>query len=861
MAAAADTTFAGPYATAARLYRAAGWHGVLPVGARPGEKWPPPKAYTGHGRPDPSAADVEAYIETHGDRNIALRLPEGVIGLDVDAYEKDGKRKQGAEALAELEARYGALPPTWVSGARPAPSGIYYFRVPLELDGRPINWPGEAAKGIEIIQHGHRYALVWPSTNPEAAGALYEWHGPDLPGDVYHDVPAIPDPALLPYLPEPWVRGLALSYERTDKAELGGAAMAAWWDQLRTGPACPRVTDTLSVARQEIAAGQSGRHETARDAARAIAAYGGEGHAGVPQALTDLGQQFTAAVAGPGRDADAEWLRLLAGAVELAASDNPAPRQLCACSPPSLVAPPPPFASAPPGEPAPAGAVPLPDQPVEAQDLSDAHLTQVVHGELLEGRYLWARGHGWRVWDGMRWRDTSDEAVVEAVRLWAVKFVENKVANPYIGAVRETRQLLIGLLSKYRLTAIVALARGLCEVDAAAFDVHPDLLNTPSGVVDLTTGELLAHDPLLRMTMITDAPYVADADHPDWHAALAAVPPEVAEWLQVRFGQAITGHMTSDDKLLLLRGGGENGKSTMLNAVKSALGTYGVFISDKVLLADPKAHSTEMTALLGARFALAEELPDDGHLNVKRLKDVIGTPELTARKIRQDAITWKATHSLFVSTNYLPKVTETDHGTWRRLVLVEFPYKFVSPQSATGAPHERPGDPNLRDRVKGGGRQREAVLRWLVAGAQRWFAEGMPPLPAPVAADTLRWRQDSDIIHRFWAECLEPDAQSFITSADMHAEFNAWAEGHGHRPMSIQTFKAKFEEHDETRAAGVHYQMRKVREGEWRSHRPARGMFPGYGATATPGVVPTAVGTQVRAWWGVRFVTPTTADQ
>lgn len=859
MAAAADTTFAGPYATAARLYRAAGWHGVLPVGARPGEKWPPPRAYTGHGRPDPSAADVEAYIETHGDRNIALRLPEGVIGLDVDAYEKDGKRKQGAEALAELEARYGALPPTWVSGARPAPSGIYYFRVPLELDGRPINWPGEAAKGIEIIQHGHRYALVWPSTNPEAAGALYEWHGPDLPGDAYHDVPAIPDPTLLPYLPEPWVRGLALSYERTDKAELGGAAMAAWWDQLRTGPACPRVTDTLSVARQEIVAGQSGRHETARDAARAIAAYGGEGHAGVPQALTDLGQQFTAAVAGPGRDADAEWLRLLAGAVELAASDNPAPRQLCACSPPSLVAPPPPFASAPPGEPAPAGAVPLPDQPVEAQDLSDAHLTQVVHGELLEGRYLWARGHGWRVWDGMRWRDTSDEAVVEAVRLWAVKFVENKVANPYIGAVRETRQLLIGLLSKYRLTAIVALARGLCEVDAAAFDVHPDLLNTPSGVVDLTTGELLAHDPLLRMTKIAAVPYVPDADHPDWRAALTALPSEVADWLQVRFGQAITGHMTPDDVLLILRGGGQNAKSTLLNAVKECLGDYGIFVSDRVLLSDPGTHPTELMDFRGARFAMAEELPDEARLNVKRLKDTIGTPTMKARRMRQDPVEFPSTHGFFVSTNPLPLVTETDHGTWRRLALVEFPYTYRGPgESVDESRGERRGDPGLRDRLRHGERQREAVLRWLVAGAQRWYAADkvMPSHPERVREDTAEWRASSDPIEGFWRELLRPSRQHFITAADMMAAFNDYLDSVGQRPWSDRRFTPLFGDHSTTKRHGVQYRQARVREGEERSYRV------GSVTVQSPFVpAPTAVGSKVRAWWGVRFVTHTDADQ
>ncbi len=847
----ADTTVQAPYATAARLYRAAGWHGVLPVGKVAGEKWPPPHGWTGHGAPYPSGTDVEAWIETHADRNVAIRMPAGVLGLDVDAYEKGGALKGGAVALADLEARLGPLPPTWVSSARPAPSGIRWFRVPTEIDGRPINWPGEAAKGIEIIQAGHRYALVWPSINPEAGGARYVWRDPDGESCCH-----TPPPGGMAELPEAWVRGLMLSYERTEKSDLDGGTLAAWWNLLREGEPCPRVSDALLRARQGIASGAAGRHETARDSARTLAAYGGEGHAGVADALLELGAVFVAAISGPGRDAEGEWERLLRGAAELAATDNPAPRQLCACSVPTVLAPAIPESVVMPTS------VPLPDEPVEADALTDAHLVQLLHEQVLDRHYVWANGLGWLVWTGTVWRECSDETVIEVVRLWAVATVTTFGSNPYVSAVAESRKLLIGLLSKYRLTSIVGLARGLCEVDAGAFDSHADLLNTTSGIVNLRTGEIGPHDPALRFTKITGVGYVEGATHPDWLVALDAVRPGVADWLQVRFGQAATGHMTPDDKLLLLRGGGENGKSTILNAVQAALGTYGVLMSDKVLLADPKAHSTELTVLMGARFALAEELPDEGHLNVKRLKEVVGTPLMTARKIRENSVTWQATHSAFVSTNPLPKVTDTDHGTWRRLALVEFPFKYVTPEAATGAPHERPGDPTLRDRMKDGERQREAVLAWLVAGARRWYEAGqvMPALPDSVAADTLRWREDSDIVLRFWSECLTPDPLSYITGSDLHAEFNAWAEGQGHKSVSIQTFKAKFEQHDQTAAYRVVFQQRQVREGERRSYRVVTSLLPTYPSVVAHGTGEAAVGIKIRAWWGVRFVSGTPAD-
>lgn len=202
---------------------------MLPIGRAPAKKYPPPSAFTGHGKPDPSGADIETWLDgPEAAYNIGLRLPPGVLGLDVDAY--PGKR--GGDVLAELVAAYGPLPSTWITTARTdGVSGIRLFQVPLSIDGHEINWPGEAGKHIELIQHGHRYAVVWPSINPEAAGATYEWRW-STGGGMTGSVP-VPDPAELPWMPEPWVRGLMLPYARTDKATLGSADLAAYWDAIR----------------------------------------------------------------------------------------------------------------------------------------------------------------------------------------------------------------------------------------------------------------------------------------------------------------------------------------------------------------------------------------------------------------------------------------------------------------------------------------------------------------------------------------------------------------------------------------------------------------------------------------------------
>lgn len=319
-------TGAGPFGRAARLYRSAGWSGTLPVGRGPNQKSPPPSGWTGHGAPYPSDADVGAWeAGAEAGFNIGVRMPLGIVGLDVDAGYGG---KTGDETLATLEAKYGPLPPTWVSSARPAPSGIRFFRVPELLDGRPINWPGEAGKFIEIIQPGHRYAVVWPSTNPDAAGAPYEWRAPL--GDLRPDDAPMPPPDELPWMPEAWVRGLALPYATAEKSDLGDAQLATWWDGLRTDlPPCPLIHSVWTRAVHELRAADGARHETARGALAAAVRAGGEGHRGAPDAVAQIGAAFREAV-GAERADGGEWQRLVSGAVKLAAADNPRPRTVCA---------------------------------------------------------------------------------------------------------------------------------------------------------------------------------------------------------------------------------------------------------------------------------------------------------------------------------------------------------------------------------------------------------------------------------------------------------------------------------------------------------------------------------------------------
>lgn len=439
-------------------------------------------------------------------------------------------------------------------------------------------------------------------------------------------------------------------------------------------------------------------------------------------------------------------------------------------------------------------------------DLSDAVMADRVCSELLSGLYCWSAGMEWLRWTGQVWEPSTDVEVTEAVRLYVL--AEVRATLPTVAGNNQARRAVTDLMSRGKINNMVQLARGPLLVDARRFDSYADLLNTPSGVVDLRDGSMRSHDPGLYFTKITKADYVPDATHPDWDGpagALQALPPCCQDWFRIRIGQGITGHMTPDDTLLLMQGAGENGKTTVLASIMNAVGaeSFAVDVPKNVLVGksdDPHA----LMPFRGARLAVIEELPEGRRLSATRIKETVGTPHMSGRFMYKNLITWKATHSLFLTTNYIPSVAETDHGTWRRLLMLRFPYRFVKPGVPLTRPNDRRGDPHLRVRLMTGRDQATAVLAWAVRGAIEWYRAGqiMPSVPAEVAADTEQWRTESDLILAYWRDRLEADPQGWIMSDDLFSDFRYWLGAKGHpNAWSNNLISQRFEAHDETAAA------------------------------------------------------------
>lgn len=193
MTAAPQESMTPIYGHAASIYQQHGWTGPLLLPIR--KKKSPEDGHTGYNGADPDYTTVIRWATENPYGNIGLRLPENVIGLDIDSY----AGRLGSQTIANLEAQLGPLPATWISTAREdgTGSGIRFYRVPTG-----IRFVSEIKPNVEIIRRDHRYAVVWPSIHPDT-NTTYRWYAPGWAVAMWP-----PSPNDLTELPAAWVQHL-----------------------------------------------------------------------------------------------------------------------------------------------------------------------------------------------------------------------------------------------------------------------------------------------------------------------------------------------------------------------------------------------------------------------------------------------------------------------------------------------------------------------------------------------------------------------------------------------------------------------------------------------------------------------------
>jgi P4 family phage/plasmid primase-like protien len=323
-------------------------------------------------------------------------------------------------------------------------------------------------------------------------------------------------------------------------------------------------------------------------------------------------------------------------------------------------------------------------------------------------------------------------------------------------------------------------------------DSDPLLLGSPSGTIDMRTGHLRAPRRNDFITKHIESPYDEEATCPQflnflfWAMDGERDPDRgrvMVDYLQMAFGYSFTG-LSSEKSIFIPYGNeGDNGKTLLLNLLRRIAGDYGGMIRSSTLMAkrDTNAVTSDIADLRGVRFVMTSETEPGQKLSQAMLKFLTQggeESETKARRLRENWITFREGHSIWLDCNALPDMPENvEDPALRRLIPIEFRVQISKEQM----------DRELGKKLF---TERAGISAWLVKGAVKWIQSGQKlnhPPEIDLARD--RWRR-LDQFARFVDDRCVIGPGERIAARRVHQEFLNWwpTSGLTGEPMSETKF-------------------------------------------------------------------------
>lgn len=352
------------------------------------------------------------------------------------------------------------------------------------------------------------------------------------------------------------------------------------------------------------------------------------------------------------------------------------------------------------------------------------------------------------------------------------------------GRAAKIKKFIMSSESASRINALPKLLQPRLSVAGESFDAIDHKITVNNGTLNLNTFELEDFNPENLLTKLIPTDYKKDAQCPTWEMFMSAVccgDKDLVNYLQKVFGYSITASV-AEQKLWLLYGEkGANGKSTMMNVIKTVLGRDIASTAPNGLLLEKKfdEHPTFLMSIKGKRLIDIEETPLKGRLNVNLLKQLTGGDEIQARSMRQDFTVFRSEAKFMFVTNYRPSVDDMGKALWRRLRVVEFKAVFD-------------GQNEIKDYHLELLKEKEGILRWIVDGLKKYKNEGLKE-PEAVLNATRGYQNDSDSVGAFVRDFCIVDNDKKVPLKVLYEAYEVFCEEDGIDPVHYRSFSKNLE--------------------------------------------------------------------
>ena len=348
------------------------------------------------------------------------------------------------------------------------------------------------------------------------------------------------------------------------------------------------------------------------------------------------------------------------------------------------------------------------------------------------------------------------------------------------------RMLGIAEANPSRCTQIRLMVERNCLIEPnRMFNENNGHINLQNGMLNIETRQLRPHDPDYLSTIQLRVKYDPNSTCPRWHQFLNEIfeaDQERIDLLQEFMGYSLIPD-TRYEKALLLVGGGANGKSTLLRIWEELIGTDNI---SSVTLGN--LHNEFHRVTLNRKLLnVAAEINPKVVEKSDYFKRIVSGDRIDGAYKRKDPFHFRPFARLVFAMNEMPRVQDTSHGFYRRLLMVPFNRVFEGKEA----------DRELAEKLL---TELNGIFFWCLSGLERlldydWFTE-----PAAAKEMFSRYRRANNPVRAFVEDCcsLEPEATS--SKDTLYSKYKKYCDDNGYSPLSKDNlFKELYKEYPDLR--------------------------------------------------------------
>lgn len=305
-----------------------------------------------------------------------------------------------------------------------------------------------------------------------------------------------------------------------------------------------------------------------------------------------------------------------------------------------------------------------------------------------------------------------------------------------------------------------------CHIDNPPVDEY--VVNVKNGRLDLQTGELTPHSPEVYDFQQINATYDKTAYYEPLDRMLMRI--FCGDYQLYKLFEEMLGYSLIKNcrmqKIFILFGDGNNGKSTLLRMITDFIGE-----GNYSTLSLQDLETTFRPAELEHKLVnLGDDIPATTIKDSSRLKSISSGERVTVERKNKDPFILKNYATLIFTTNKMPHVNDKSFGFYRRLILIPLDAKF-----STSDPDY---DPDIAQKVVSP-ESLSYLLNMAIRGLRRLLKKGFTKSDKVEKAIRTYKIQSSNTLT--WVEQNEIDEEYLLSksTSELYYEFKTWCEQEG----------------------------------------------------------------------------------